>query len=250
LPTAPYIEQLARDGITSGCAPTLFCPGEALSRAAMASFLVPTFSLVAQPRPTRFELGAHLASYAAGLPLPVALSHEGGFASSFEYDWDGNGSFEEVSSVPVTSHTYGRAGLFRPVVRLRQGGVVRSLAAETALTITPANFFLTPARPAGVTSRFLRQVDPAPADPPGTLARSAFAVRGSVSNPASILGYLAYLSLDRSAYGFLAMLPADLSSVELLTPRLGSGRTGTLVLRAFNAYGAGPASVAVPLTVP
>jgi hypothetical protein len=26
LPAAPYIEQLARDGITSGCAPTLFCP--------------------------------------------------------------------------------------------------------------------------------------------------------------------------------------------------------------------------------
>jgi hypothetical protein len=216
----------------------------------MASFLVPTFHLVAQPRPTRFELGAHLASYAAGVPLPVTLSYEGGLPSSFEYDWDGNGSFEEVSSVPVASHAYGRAGLFRPAVRLRQGGVVRSLTAETALTITAANFFLTPARPTGVSVRFVRQVDPTLADPRGTLARTAFIVRGSVSNPTGVLGYLAYLSFDRSTYAFLAMLPADLSSVELLTPRLGSGRTETLVLRTFNAYGPGPSSAAVPLAVP
>ncbi len=250
LPAAPYVEQLARDGITSGCSPTLFCPEEAVSRAAMASFLVPTFHLVAQPHLTRFELGAHLASYAAGLPLPVTLSYEGGLPASFEYDWDGNGSFEEVSSVPVASHAYGRAGLFRPAVRLRQGGAVHSLAVETPLTITAANYFLTPARPAGVSVRFVRQVDPTPADPPGTLARTAFAVRGNVSNLAGVLGYLAYLSFDRSTYSFLAMLPADLSSDELLTPRLGSGRTGTLFLRAFNAYGPGPASVAVPLSVP
>jgi len=248
LPAAPYIEQLARDGISSGCAPTLFCPGEAVSRAAMASFLVPTFNLVAQPRPTRFELGAHLASYPTGLPLPVALSYEGGHASSFEYDWDGNGSFEEVSPVPVASHTYTRTGLFRPSVRLRQGGV-RSLAAETAVTITAPNFFLTPARPSGVTARFLHQVDPTPADPPGTLARSAFALGTSVSNPAGVLGYLAYLSFDRSAYAFVAMLPADLSSAELLTTRLGSDRKAYLVLRAFNAYGAGPNSAPVLLTV-
>ncbi len=250
VPAAPYIEQLARDGISSGCAPTLFCPGDPVSRAAMASFLVPTFNLVAQPRPTRFELGARLTSYPAGIPLPVALSYDGGLVSSFEYDWDGNGSFEEVSPVPVASHTYARAGLFRPGVRLRQGRAVRSLAAETPITISAPNFFLTPARPTGVTARFLRQVDSTPAEPPGTLARSAFAVRGSVTNPTGVQGFLAYLSFDRSVYAFVAMLPADLSAAELSTPRLGSGRAGTLVLRAFNAYGAGPASVAVPLTVP
>jgi hypothetical protein len=249
LPAAPYIEQLARDGITSGCAPALFCPAEAVSRSAMAAFLVPTFNLVAQPQPTRFALGLAGAPtrYAAGLPLPVALLFTRGLPTSYEYDWDGNGTFEEISRVPIASHVYARPGLFRPAVRLRRGGVVHALSAETALTITSPNFFLTPARPAGVTGRFLRQVDPTPADPPGTLARSAFALQGSAPNA---LGYLAYLSFDRLTYAFLAMLPADLTAVELLTPRLGAGRTATLVLRAFNAYGSGPASLPVQLTVP
>ncbi len=37
---APWIEQLAADGVTAGCAPDLFCPEQPVSRAQMAVFLL------------------------------------------------------------------------------------------------------------------------------------------------------------------------------------------------------------------
>jgi hypothetical protein len=42
---ASWIEQLAAEGITSGCGNGAYCPGSAVSRAQMAVFLVRTFSL-------------------------------------------------------------------------------------------------------------------------------------------------------------------------------------------------------------
>jgi ELWxxDGT repeat protein len=42
---APWIEQLAADGVTGGCSPGLFCPGQPVTRAQMAVFLVTAFGL-------------------------------------------------------------------------------------------------------------------------------------------------------------------------------------------------------------
>jgi ELWxxDGT repeat protein len=42
---ASWIEQLAAEGITNGCAENLFCPGRTVTRAEMAAFLVRTFGL-------------------------------------------------------------------------------------------------------------------------------------------------------------------------------------------------------------
>src|SRR4030095_10953116 len=39
-PFCPYIEEMARRGITTGCAPGLFCPGDPVSRQQMAVFVV------------------------------------------------------------------------------------------------------------------------------------------------------------------------------------------------------------------
>ena len=39
-PFCPFIEELARRGITGGCAPGLFCPGDPVTRQQMAVFLV------------------------------------------------------------------------------------------------------------------------------------------------------------------------------------------------------------------
>jgi hypothetical protein len=44
-PYAPWIEQLAREGITSGCGPTTYCPDDPATRAQMAVFLVRAFQL-------------------------------------------------------------------------------------------------------------------------------------------------------------------------------------------------------------
>ncbi len=42
---ASWIEQLANEGITSGCGPSLYCPDATVTRAQMAVFLVRTFNL-------------------------------------------------------------------------------------------------------------------------------------------------------------------------------------------------------------
>src|SRR6266508_5713741 len=39
-PFCPFIEELSRRGITGGCAPNLFCPGDPVTRQQMAVFLV------------------------------------------------------------------------------------------------------------------------------------------------------------------------------------------------------------------
>jgi glucose/arabinose dehydrogenase len=44
-PFAPWIEELARRGITAGCSPTLFCPNLPIPRDQMAIFLSATFGL-------------------------------------------------------------------------------------------------------------------------------------------------------------------------------------------------------------
>jgi hypothetical protein len=42
---APWIEQLAAEGITSGCGTGIYCPDSPVTRAQMAVFLVRTFNL-------------------------------------------------------------------------------------------------------------------------------------------------------------------------------------------------------------
>ena len=40
-----FIEELAREGITSGCGATTYCPDDPVTRAEMAVFLVRAFNL-------------------------------------------------------------------------------------------------------------------------------------------------------------------------------------------------------------
>jgi hypothetical protein len=42
---APWVKQLAAEGITAGCGNGNFCPGDAVNRAQMAIFLVRNFAL-------------------------------------------------------------------------------------------------------------------------------------------------------------------------------------------------------------
>jgi S-layer homology domain len=65
-PFCPWIEELSRRGITGGCAPGLFCPGDPVSRQQMAVFIVKAmdaitqsedFHLVGQPGEPPFQGG-------------------------------------------------------------------------------------------------------------------------------------------------------------------------------------------------
>jgi hypothetical protein len=44
-PFAPWIEELARRGITAGCTPATYCPTQLVTPAQMAVFLVTTFGI-------------------------------------------------------------------------------------------------------------------------------------------------------------------------------------------------------------
>jgi hypothetical protein len=47
-PFCPFIEELSRRGITGGCAPGLFCPGDPVTRQQMAVFLVKAMDAITQ----------------------------------------------------------------------------------------------------------------------------------------------------------------------------------------------------------
>lgn len=57
----------------------------------------------------------------ANQPISFADTSQG-TPSFWDYDWDGNGSYEDADhTTPVTSHTYTSAGSFQPVLRVRRG---------------------------------------------------------------------------------------------------------------------------------
>ncbi|HET9210139.1 MAG TPA: hypothetical protein VFR03_07065, partial [Thermoanaerobaculia bacterium] len=124
---APWIEQLYRDGISAGCqggpAP-LFCPAATTSRAEVAVFLVRAFHLVERPTPLAFAArlcaSASACSYPSRMPIDFVLRLSGGIPASYDYDWNGDGSYEESAPFP-RSHVYDVPGVYRPRLRLRLG---------------------------------------------------------------------------------------------------------------------------------
>ena len=67
---------------------------------------------------------------AVGFTLQVS-----GVPATYEYDWDGNGSFEESSSTPVTSHTFFTTGTFTPQARVSEGAQQDTASAGQTLQI-------------------------------------------------------------------------------------------------------------------
>lgn len=49
----------------------------------------------------------------------IAFKHEiTGFPKTYQYDWDGDLTFDEESSEPILTHAYTRAGIYRPRLRV------------------------------------------------------------------------------------------------------------------------------------
>ena len=51
----------------------------------------------------------------------VFSTQVGGDPTLFEYDWDGDGTFDQTSSTAVSSHTFTSLGNFRPQLRITRG---------------------------------------------------------------------------------------------------------------------------------
>jgi len=74
---------------------------------------------------------------------PVAFIDQSSGASSWEYDWNGDGTYEEMGkneagqNAPVTSHTFTTPGTYRPKLRIKSGNseAIYQLPVEQTLTI-------------------------------------------------------------------------------------------------------------------
>ena len=248
---APWVEQLYRDGVTAGCqgAPSpLFCPGATTTRAEVAVFLVRAFHLAESPTPLAFQArlcgSPASCSYPAGLPIEFLVQVGGGIPTSYDYDWDGNGSYEESVPFPVP-HIFNAPGLYTPKLRLRLGASSAVISHPFAIRINPA-VTSSPLPPTVLSAAAAGLRPPAATDPPGTLIRAAYTV--SAVDPPGILGYAAYVG-ESGAYRFAGLLSPrnPTASDSLLLPQAPLGTARYLSLRAFTATGFGPSSLTVRL---
>ncbi len=235
---AAWVEELARQGITSGCGDRLFCPEFAVNRAQMAVFLARTFNLTHRPAAALFQAVLCTPSsctYPAGLPLQFLIQVTGGLPETYEYDWNGDGTWDETATAPVHFHTYTLAGTYRPRVRLKRGIWTSPVLAHTPIMVRSVSPSEAPPAPTGLSAVYIGvQAPSSSADPPGTLWREAFALRATSQRHR---GFVVYLSIDGGASRPTAVLPATPSGINFLTPYLRSGSIASVYLVAFNESG-------------
>jgi PKD repeat protein len=249
-PNARWIEQFFHDGITGGCSttPHLFCPLGPLTRAQLAVFLVTAYHLAAVPTPTTFLAtlcSAASCTYPSGMPLSFSVRLQGGSPSSYSYDWNGDGTYEETVTYPV-SHVYTTAGTYTPRLRLNAGSSSTVITHPFPIRITTASGLLAP--PASIGATAVALVPPAPTDPPGTPLRVAYAV--SASPQTALAGYAAYVNPGTgSGYVFVTLLQPNrsLATDQLLFPPGTPGIPRYLYLRPFTPQTFGTASLPVQL---
>jgi PKD repeat protein len=225
-PQAPWIEQLYRDGVTSGCQGPpvrLFCPNTTVTRAEMAVFFVLALHLAEKPTPIAFTArlcSSSSCSYPAGMPIDFNVQLRGGIPAAYDYDWNGDGTFEESAPFPI-SHTYASAGTYTPKLRLRLGSSSVVLSHPYPIRIfNPTGFLVAPS--AFVVTN-TGTVPPEATDPPGTPLRIAY--NFAATAPLGTLGYAVFVN-QGSGYLF-----AGLASGQ---PRHGDGPAASTACPARN----------------
>ncbi len=82
----------------------------------------------------RVNCGFIVCSFNTGQPVSFTQLVEGD-PDTYEYDWQGDGTFEQSSPTPITTHTYSSTGLFRPKLRIRRGADVVAADSENQVQI-------------------------------------------------------------------------------------------------------------------
>jgi hypothetical protein len=114
-PFCPWVEELARQGITTGCAPNLFCPGDPVTRQQMAVFIVRALDAAKPDQTILFNVQAVAANASFSLFSPIcpAGTHavSGGWrAANFDAPVEmaasrptANGGFGDISGTNVAN---------------------------------------------------------------------------------------------------------------------------------------------------
>lgn len=95
-------------------------------------------------------------SFHVGTPISFSTI-VAGEPLAYDYDWTGDGSFEETSATAVASHTYCATGSFEPVLRIRRGSQSTQLADTnpTALVVGTGTACSGPVAPGGLVATAL-----------------------------------------------------------------------------------------------
>ncbi len=89
------------------------------------------------------------------LNVPIAFTDRSMGAQFWDYDWDGNGIYEESGrTTPQTTHTYTTSGTFIPKLRVRRGTSEENVFTHRAMfisgTVTPPSITLSGASSANI----------------------------------------------------------------------------------------------------
>lgn len=89
--------------------------------------------------------------FQVGVPISFSTIVTGG-PLAYDYDWDGNGVFEETSASAVASHTYCATGSYEPVLRIRRGSQSVQMADSNAtnLVVNAGTACSAPVAPGGL----------------------------------------------------------------------------------------------------
>lgn len=172
-----------------------------------------------------------------------------GLPTSYGYDWDGNGSFEQTSSTPVLTHVYAAANqVVAPKWR-----ALRGTTASAALTHDPfvatltQNLALRPSPPTAPVVAFTGYTT-RPTDPRwGSTLLASYSVRTSPGT--SLLGYHAYLTTGLNRTLSAAVPPAGVGTVVLPASDAATG-TARLDLTALSTAAESLPSTSVLLPRP
>lgn len=87
-----------------------------------------------------------------GSMLTFSQTFSGATPDFYEYDWDNNGTFEESSLNPVSSHTYGANGSYQPQVRVRTEFASNSMQLAAPVSLGGGSDIDPPATPGNPTA--------------------------------------------------------------------------------------------------
>jgi len=122
-----------------------------------------------QPRVTRFEAQAcplGFCIFPVGLPILFAQAFNGS-PTAYRYDWNGDGTVDQVATQPVPSYVYPVAGFYQPTVSIVGGPFTHSLAHERPIFIQLDDFQTRPSPPAGLSATLVGYQISTPQTTPG-----------------------------------------------------------------------------------
>lgn len=105
-----------------------------------------------QPRVTRFEAQAcplGFCIFPVGLPVLFAQTFNGS-PTSYRYDWNGDGTVDQIASQPVPSHVYSAPGFYLPSVSIVGGPFTHSLAHQRPIYVQLDHTQTRPSPPAAL----------------------------------------------------------------------------------------------------